>query len=62
MGQQRISIVPASAKSISHTSLLDDHSTHITGKYGETMEAVQQANDKDSSIITFFKMEPCSPN
>ena len=62
MGQQRISIVPACAKSISHTPLLDDHSTCITREYRETMEAVHQTNDKDLSTITLCNMETCSFN
>ena len=62
MGQQRISIVPACTTSISHTLLLDDLSTCITREYGETMEVVHQANDKDPSTFTLFTMETCSSN
>ena len=57
MGQQRISIVPACAEGISHTSLLNDHSTCITREYGETVEAVHQTNDKDLSTVTLSNME-----
>ena len=62
MGQQRISTVLACTEGISHTSLLDDHSTCITREFGETMEAVHQTNDKDASTITFSNMEACNSN
>ena len=61
MGQQRISIVPAYTKSISHTSPLDDHSTCITREYGEKMEVVHQTNDKDPSTFTLFTKETVAP-
>ena len=62
MGQQRISIVPACAKSIPYMSLLDNHSTCFIRGHGETMAAVHQTNDKDPPTLTLYNMETCSSN
>ena len=54
-------LFPACAKSISHTSLMDDHSTYITRKYGETLEVVHLTNDKDLSTVTSLIQKPAAP-
>ena len=59
-GEQRISTVPACIKSIPHLSLLDDHSSCITGKYGEAMEAVHQTDDQNTSTINLSPTEAFS--
>ena len=60
--ENRVSIVPACTKSIPHTSLSDDNSTCITRKYGETIEAAHQKNDKDPLTIALSYMETCTSN
>ena len=60
MGKQRISIVPACIKSIPHMPFLDDHSTCITRKYGETMEVVYQTDDTHASTIIVSSTEALS--
>ena len=49
-------------KSTPHSSLLDDHSTCITRKYGEAMEVVHQTDDKNTSTINLSSMEAFSAN
>ena len=51
MGEQGINTVPACIKSIPHSSLLDDYSSCIIGTHGETMEAVHQRDDQNTSAI-----------
>ena len=61
MGEQGISTVPACIKSISHPSLLDDHSSCIFGKYGEAMEAVHQTDFRTHHLLTFLLQNPSAP-
>ena len=61
MGKQRISIVPACAKSISHMSLLYGHSTCITREYGETMEAVHQKMIRTHQLLPSLIQKPATP-
>ena len=60
MGEQRISTVPTSNKSIPHSSLLNDHSSCSTGKYGKAMEAVHQIDNLNMSTINLSPMEAFS--
>ena len=61
-GEQRISTVPASIKSLPHMSFLDNHSSCIVGKYGEAMEAVHQTYGQNMTAIELFPMEAFSLN
>ena len=60
MREQRISTVPASIKSLPHTSFLDNHSSCIIGKYGEGMEAVHQTDGQNTITIELFSTEASS--
>ena len=60
MEEQRISIVPASIKSLPHTSFLDNHSLCILGKYGEAMETVHQTDEQSMTTIDLSPTEASS--
>ena len=60
MGDQRISIVPASIKSLSLMSFLDNHSSVIIGKPGEAMEYVHKMDGQNTTTIDLFPMEASS--
>ena len=62
MQKQRISIVSASIKSIPYLSLLADHSSYITRKYGEAMEVVHQTDVTNMSTINLSSTEAFSSN
>ena len=60
MGEQGISIVPASIKSLPHTSFLDNHSSYIIVKPGEAMENVHETDGQNTTIIDLSPMEASS--
>ena len=60
MGEQRISIVPASIKSLPHTSFLDNHSSCIIEKSGETIETVNKTDEQNMKTIELFPTETSS--
>ena len=51
MTEQRITIVPASIKSLPNSPFLDKHSSCIIGKYGEAMETVHQTDGQNATSI-----------
>ena len=61
-GEQRISIVPASIKSLPHTSSLNNHSSCVIGKYGEAMETIHQTDGQNMTTIDFSPTEASSSN
>ena len=49
-GTQRISNLSTSFTSIPHQALMDHHCTHITWKFGMSLETFQQATDQHTTI------------
>ena len=49
MGEQRISIVPASIESLTHMSFLDNHRSCIIGKPGGAMENVHMTDGQNTT-------------
>ena len=62
MVEKRISTVPASIKSLHHTSFLDNHNSYIVGKSGEAMETVHQIDGQNMTTIELFPTETFSSN
>ena len=61
MGELRISIAPASIRSLPHTSFLDHHSSCIIGKPREAMEMFTRQMDKTQQILNSFLQKPLAP-
>ena len=62
MGEQRISIVPATIECLPHMSFLDNHSSCNIGKYEEAMETVHQTDEQNMTTITLSPLEASSSN
>ena len=62
MGEQRISTVPASIKSLHHMSFLDHQSSCIIGKSREAMKNVHMADGQNTTTIELFPTETFSSN
>ena len=57
MGEQRISIVPASIKSLPHMSFLDHHSSCIIGNSRVALENVHKVGGQNMTTIELSSME-----
>ena len=62
MGEQRISTVPDSIKSLPHMPFLDHHSSCIIVKSRETMENVHKADGQTMTAIVISTMQAFSSN